>query len=305
MIDMLDINLPKAPRVSLDQWRALQAVVECGGFSQAAKRLNRSQSSVSYAVARLQEQLGVQLLEIHGRKAQLTDAGTALLRQSRQLLVDALELERFAHSLERGWEAEVQLVVDAAFPSGVLMQVLKQFAEVCPRTRVQLSEVVLSGADEALLEGRADLVIAGSVPQGFLGDAITDVEFIAVAHQHHPLHQSGRITTLQELRKELQVVIRDSGLYIKRDVGWLGAEQRWTVSSIDSAVEAVSAGLGFGWLPYHRITAQMNAGSLKALPLREGQTRRVQLFMIYGRPGHVGPATRRLAKLFEQVCQNE
>ena len=52
----------KAPRVTLDQWRTLQAVVDHGGFAQAAEALHRSQSSVSYTVARMQDQLGVPLL---------------------------------------------------------------------------------------------------------------------------------------------------------------------------------------------------------------------------------------------------
>ena len=65
----------KAPRVTLDQWRTLQAVVDHGGFAQAAEALHRSQSSVSYTVARMQDQLGVPLLRIDGRKAVLTEAG--------------------------------------------------------------------------------------------------------------------------------------------------------------------------------------------------------------------------------------
>ena len=65
----------KAPRVTLDQWRTLQAVVDHGGFAQAAEALHRSQSSVSYTVARMQEQLGAPLLRIDGRKAVLTEAG--------------------------------------------------------------------------------------------------------------------------------------------------------------------------------------------------------------------------------------
>ena len=73
----------KAPRVTLDQWRTLQAVVDHGGFAQAAEVLHRSQSSVSYTVARMQEQLGVPLLRIDGRKAVLTEAGDVLLRRSR------------------------------------------------------------------------------------------------------------------------------------------------------------------------------------------------------------------------------
>ena len=90
----------KGPRVSLEQWRVLQAVVDCGGYAQAAEYLHRSQSSVSYTVARLQEQLGIRLLQIEGRKAGLTEAGEALLRRSRHLLDAALDLEQFADSLE-------------------------------------------------------------------------------------------------------------------------------------------------------------------------------------------------------------
>ena len=47
----------KVPRVTLEQWRTLQAVIDSGGFAQAAEVLHRSQSSVSYTVARMQEQL--------------------------------------------------------------------------------------------------------------------------------------------------------------------------------------------------------------------------------------------------------
>ncbi len=298
---MIDRSPTKAPRTSLDQWRTLQAVVDAGGFAQAAQRLHRSQSSVSYAVAKLQQQLGVPLLEIQGRKAQLTKAGEQLLRRSRQLLGDAAELEQLAHSMVQGWEAEVVLVVDAAYPSGTLMQVLKQFAADCPTTRVQLDEVVLSGADEALLEGRADLAIASQVPQGFLGDPLLEVEFIAVAHRDHPFHQREEPLTSEALRRELQVVIRDSGLYLNRSTGWLGSEYRWTVSSLETALVAVSSGLGFSWLPTHLIKTELAQGLLLPLPLREGGEQRARLHLVFGRRAAPGPATQRLAQLFREV----
>ncbi len=298
---MIDRLTTKAPRTSLDQWRTLQTVVDAGGFAQAAQRLHRSQSSVSYAVAKLQEQLGVPLLEIQGRKAQLTKAGALLLRRSRQLLGDAAELEQLARSMVQGWEAEVVLVVDAAYPSSTLMQVLKQFAADCPATRIQLDEVVLSGADEALLEGRADLAIASQVPQGFLGDPLLEVEFIAVAHRDHPLHQYEAPLTSEALRRELQVVIRDSGLYLNRSIGWLGSEYRWTVSSLETAVVAVSSGLGFSWLPIHQINAELAQGLLLPLPLREGGQQQARLHLVFGRREAPGPATQRLAQLFREV----
>ena len=64
----------------------------------------------------------VALLRIDGRKAVLTEAGGVLLRRSRQLVKQASQLEDLAHHMEQGWEAEVRLVVDAAYPSARLVR---------------------------------------------------------------------------------------------------------------------------------------------------------------------------------------
>ena len=78
----------KPLKVSLDQWRALQAVVDYGGYAQAAAQMHRSQSSVSHAVAKLQTQLGVPLLRIEGRRAVLTTAGEVPFGESTQVNFD-------------------------------------------------------------------------------------------------------------------------------------------------------------------------------------------------------------------------
>jgi len=301
-IELFDNSVMNHPRVTLEQWRTLQAVIDHGGYAQAAEKLHRSQSSLSYTVAKLQQQLGMALLRIEGRKAVLTPAGEVLLRRSRQLVNDAAELEAVAHNLDQGWEPEINVVVDAAFPSAHLMAALKAFIPLSRGTRVQLNEVVLSGADEALLEGRADLVICGHVPQGFLGDQLIEVEFIAVAHRDHPLHQLKRDLTDEDLRREIQVVIRDSGVQLKRDVGWLGSSHRWTVTSIDKATDALVGGLGFGWVPLHHAIPYIESGELAPLPLREGQRRKIHLFMVFGQSERAGPATQKLAAILRENC---
>ena len=292
----------EATRVTLDQWRALQAVVDCGGYAQAAARLHRSQSSVSHAVARMQEQLGVRLLRVEGRKARLTEVGRVLLQQARQLLDDAARLESQARRLEQGWEAELRLVVDTAFPSALLMQALQHFMPLGQGTRVQLEEMVLSGVDEALQTGVADIAIGGQVPQGFLGDPLLHMEFIAVAHPEHPLHTLGRPLSVADLRCETQVVVRDSGTARKRDSGWLGAERRWTVSSLETALLAVCHGLGFAWLPDHLIAPALADARLKPLPLREGQRYSASLCLIVADPDQPGPAARELLRILRETA---
>ncbi|UVE18934.1 LysR family transcriptional regulator [Pseudomonas sp. LS44] len=289
----------KAPRVTLDQWRTLQAVVDNGGFAQAAEVLHRSQSSVSYTVARMQDQLGVPLLRIDGRKAVLTEAGAVLLRRSRHLVKQASQLEDLAHHMEQGWEAEVRLVVDAAYPIARLVRALSAFIPQSRGCRVRLREEVLSGVEEVLLEGVADLAISGLNIGGYLGEELNSVEFVAVAHPQHPLHLLQREVTFQDLEGHLQVVIRDSGRTQPRDVGWLGAEQRWTVGSLATASTFVASGLGFAWLPRHLIERELNESVLKPLPLDQGGSRRPSFYLYSNKEKVLGPATQILVDLIK------
>ncbi|OCX19157.1 LysR family transcriptional regulator [Stutzerimonas xanthomarina] len=289
----------KGPRVTLDQWRTLQAVVDHGSFVQAAEMLHRSQSSVSYTVARMQEQLGIPLLRVEGRKAVLTDAGEVLLRRSRQLVTQASQLEELAHHMEQGWEAEVRLVVDAAYPNARLIRALTEFMPKSRGCRVRLREEVLSGVEEILKDGTADLAITALDITGYLGAELGTVGFIAVAHANHPLHQLQRKLSVQDLQSQMQVVVRDSGQRQPRDAGWLGAEQRWTVGSLATSVAFVSSGLGFAWLPQHMIERELAEGILKPLPLIQGSIRRPQFYLYTNPDKPLGPATRILIELIK------
>jgi DNA-binding transcriptional LysR family regulator len=124
-------------KTSLEQWAVLAAVVDAGGFAQAALVLNRSQSAVSYAVARLQESLGLDLLVAEGRKSVLTAHGRTLLSRARALLKDLDTLELLARNLNSGWEAELTLVVDAAFPRPRLLNIIASLQKSCPTTQRQ------------------------------------------------------------------------------------------------------------------------------------------------------------------------
>jgi DNA-binding transcriptional LysR family regulator len=287
----------KAPRVTLDQWRTLQAVVDHGGFAQAALALHRSQSSVSYTIARMQEQLGVPLLTIEGRRAVLTEAGSVLLRRSRSLVQQASQLELLAWNMEQGWESEVQLVVDAAYPTERLTSALLAFMPRSQGCRVQLREEVLSGVEERLTEGAADLAISGLSISGYLPRQLNSVEFVAVAAPSHPLLKLQRQLTHSDLEDHLQIVIRDSGQRQPRDTGWLGAEQRWTVASLYTAAKMVISGLGFSWLPTQEVNAHLRSGALCELPLEQGGRRSHNLFLYANKNKPLGPATQILAEL--------
>lgn len=288
-------------KVTLEQWRMLHAVVEHGGFAQAAEALHKSQSTVSYAVNKLQQQLDVEILIIKGRKAELTEAGKVLIRRSRSLLKESDAIEKVADSLSQDWEGRITLGVDVIFPPQLLSTCLKRLSSECQQTHIELVETALSGTTDMLATGQADLVISGLVPQGFMGEPLMKVTFKAVAHKDHPLHQLDRPLSLDDLRQHRQIVIRDSG--IKRvDAGWLEATERWTVSHISTSVRMISQGLGFAWLPTAHVEQEMDSGVLKPLNLKPHGSRRHEIYLIYTDQDYVGPAVKSLANILKEVC---
>src|SRR4051794_22737242 len=120
--------MSSAPRISLEQWRALQAVVEAGGYAQAAERMHKSQSTLTYAVQKIEELLGLEVFRIQGRKAVLTDAGQVLYRRARTLLEEAAMLERGAAAMAQEWQPEIAIAVEVLFPTWLLLECLGEFA---------------------------------------------------------------------------------------------------------------------------------------------------------------------------------
>lgn len=296
--------LLRSPHVGLEQWRVLRAVVDAGGYAQAAEQLHKSQSTVTYAVQKLERLLGVKVFELRGRKAVLTADGQLLYRRAGALLEEAVTLENAARRLAGGWEPEIHLAVDSAFPTWLLLACLARFASERPNTRIDLLETVLGGTEEALLKHAVDVGVSTVVPPGFLGDPLIDLHLLAVAAPAHPLHAIGRPLTYHDLRKHRQLVIRDSGQLRRRSVGWLGAEARWTVSYKATSIRAVCMGLGFAWFPRSMIHDELATGALKPLCLREGGERHMTLYLIVPNRDLAGPGTLRLAELLHESAQS-
>jgi DNA-binding transcriptional LysR family regulator len=289
------------PRISLDQWRALLAVVDSGGYAQAAASLHKSQSAVTYAVQKMESLLGVTIFEVIGRKARLTATGEVLYRRAKSLVDEAGALENAAGSLAAGWEPELRLAVEIIFPTWLLLNCFNRFAEDRPETRIELHETVLSGTEEALLERRVDLAVCSEVPRGFIGDFLIRLRFIPVAHPDHPLHRLGRELTLQDLRKHRHLVIRDTGSQ-RRGGTWLGAEQVWTVSHKATSIHAAVMGLGFAWYPEEMVRGELDSGALKALPLREGGERWGNLYLVFADRDYAGPGALRMAEIIRDAA---
>jgi DNA-binding transcriptional LysR family regulator len=285
------------PYITLEQWRALIEVVDAGGYAQAAEKLSKSQSAVSYAVQKIESVLGVKAFEIQGRKAMLTPTGQMLYRRALALVNEAGDLERAAHKLSAGWEAVISIAAEILFPTEQLLDCLQRFGEESPNTRVELIESVMGGTSDALLSGLVDLAISPQLPPGFLGNVLMRIRLQAVAHADHPLHQQGRALSYRDLQSYRHVVIRDSGAKRDQRADTVEVDQRWTVSQVATSIKAVSMGYGFAWLPEAQIRDELQSGLLKPVALKEGSVREIPLYLIFANPDFAGPGVRRLADI--------
>lgn len=199
-------------RLSLDQLRVFVQVADSGSFLAAARKLARAQSAVSYAIASLEEQLGLLLFDRSGYRPQLTAPGEALLADARQVLdhVDSLQVR--ASSYARGQELEMALAVDVFFPLDCLVDLLQRFRAAFPAVTVRLEVEALGAVAERVIDGRAMLGILGTLPTtppNLMRITLPSVRLVAVVAPHHPLAKvKGRIAE-KMLLQQTQLVLSD------------------------------------------------------------------------------------------------
>ncbi|MFC3120635.1 LysR family transcriptional regulator [Agaribacter flavus] len=288
------------PKSTLEQWRILQAVVDYGGYAQAAKALNKSQSSLNHAVTKLQDLLDVKILETVGRKAVLTEAGKALLRRSRDLTNSVSSLEQLAVNINQDWEPEITLALDLAFPRNTIYQALKTFMPESRGSRLRIIDTVLTGTLDAITSASADIVISLALPKGYLGEPIRHIEFVLVCHPKHYLASLPQPISTETLSQHLQIVISDTSDSPKENQGWLKSELRWTVSQFDSAIDLLRQNLGFCWLPLHKVEHLLSTAKLTRLYLQGSSYKQSSAFLVIPKPEHKGPGVCLLEKLILQ-----
>lgn len=284
-------------KTTLEQWRIIQAVVDFGGYAHAAEKLNKSQSSLNHAVAKLQDQLGVQLLEVKGRKAFLTKAGEVMLRRSRLLSQSAQDLENLANSINQEWEPEINVAMELAFPQSLLNEALQAFQPHSRGSRINIIDSVLTGTEELITEGWADIALTAVIPRGHLGEPLANVTFLPICHPKHELISQASAISQEELAQHLQIVIKDTGKSPIERQGWLKAEQRWTVSRFEAAISLLLQGTGFCWLPEQFVESYIESGALCKINLQGGSFRSVTMSLVNPHSDRMGPGTKLLTQL--------
>jgi DNA-binding transcriptional LysR family regulator len=254
-------------RLSLEALAALDAIDRQGSFAAAAAQLHRVPSALTYTIRKLESGLGAKLFDRTGRRAKLTAAGRELLEEGRQLLALAGDLENRVRQVARGWEVELRITLDNMVPVESLLELIPQFDRLATGTRLRLAYEVLGGTWDALINGRADLVIgaSGEPPtlSGFVVREMSRVRFLFCVARSHPLAQADEPLRPAQILAHRAIAVGDSSrTEPPRTSGLLSGQQILVVPDFAAKVAAQRVGLGVGYLPEPLAKDEAKAGRL-------------------------------------------
>ncbi len=173
--------------MTLEQLRCLVALAEHGSFTRAAQALHLSQPALSLQIARLERELGVELLDRSQRPLRPTEVGERILHQARQVL-EALEGIR---ALARGeaWAGPLRLGVIPTVGPYLLPRLLPRFREAFPGVGLEVAELLTPAILAGLAEGRLDggLVATEEEAPGVQREALAQEAFYLYLAPGHPL----------------------------------------------------------------------------------------------------------------------
>jgi DNA-binding transcriptional LysR family regulator len=283
---------PKAP--TLDQISVFLAVVESGSFTAAARRLGRATSVISYAIANLENQLGVTLFtRAATARPQLTEAGRAILSDSRNLAIAVDGLLAKARGLISGLEAEVSLVVDVMWPAKKLVKALDDFRRKFPTVALRLQVETLGAVTHAVLGGGAAFGISG--PLELASDLLVrgpagSVKLVPVAAPTHPLALTQGPVSAAQAREHIQLVLTDrSTLTQGRDFGVLSV-RTWRLADLGAKHALLVAGMGWGNMPKPMVNEDLKRGRLVELKVEMPGEPVYPFHTVYRNDAPPGPA---------------
>jgi DNA-binding transcriptional LysR family regulator len=289
----------------LNDLLAFRAVAELTNFRRAAESVHLSQPAFSRRIDKLEQALGVRLLERTTRRVTLTAVGRDFERKVRELLDD---LDATLLGIRGGAVTRMGEVTVACVPSTVyyyLSQVIRRYHERCPKVRVKVLDAGANEVLAAVARGEADfgLNFIGAQEGELEFKPLVEERFVAAWRRDHPIAGLRRVSWAQLGQHDYISVGRSSGNRVLLDQALAGVEGRpqaiYEAQHVTTTLGLVEAGLGVAAVPSMAMPAADHP-LLVSVPLIEPiVTRKVGLIRRRGRS--LSPGAQQLYDLFSEV----
>lgn len=281
----------KDRHMNFSQLRCLVALAETGSFTEAAYTVSMTQSAVSHALAHLERELGVTLLE-RNRKGvvALTSAGKKIIPHARLLLIQAERIEQEAQAARGLARGKLRLGSIFSLCPGLLTGVLTRFQQAYPEIEVVLFEGTLQEVQEWITTGIIDLGFVFQATRTMKSTPLAaDAIHLFVAKGHHL--QAQATITANDLHQERLIMPKTGSAFLDMadfHPQVTGSSIRYQASDGATILAMVREGLGVTLLPRMMLPQQLEG--VVALPLDPPQP--VQIGLATQAGGAVSPGVR-------------
>jgi LysR family hydrogen peroxide-inducible transcriptional activator len=258
--------------VNLKDLKYLVALADTGHFGKAAERTFVSQPTLSAQLKKLEEYLGVKLVERQPKNVQLTDVGREVVSRARRMLDDGDEIVALARNNTDPLSGKLKLALIPTIGPYLLPRVMLKLRKALPNLNLMLYEHQTEALLKRLRDGEIDVgVLALPAPQdGLESRALYDEEFTVALPNHHPLAAKAAIKA-QDLKGHTLLLLedghclRDQALEVCSRVDVREVED-FRATSLETLRQMVVAGLGITLLP--ELAVQAPFGSQRGMATR-------------------------------------
>lgn len=260
--------------VTLRQLKVFEAAARLLSYTRTAEQLHLSQPAVSMQIKQLENNVGLPLFEMLGKKLYLTDAGHELYHYSKTIFEQLDEAESVIESMKGRRSGRLKISV-ATTASHFTTRLLAAFSKRFEGVSIELDVTNRENLRRQLEDNEPDLVIMGQPPGDLnvVAQAFMDNPLVIVAPVNHPLTNERNIP-LSRFAEE-RFVVRETGS------GTLGAIERFfnqhdvpfqtgiQMSNNEGIKQAVEAGLGLGIASIHTLELELETGHLALLDVED------------------------------------
>lgn len=283
----------------------IRRIVETGSYQKAAIACNYAQSTVTFQVRQVEEELGVRLFEKRDNHMVLTPQGEAVLPLIEQTLAAADSLAVYA-GRSGTLRPALRITMPETLFSYKMQEVLRAFKKDAPDVNMILQVMNCYAIYDALVQGETDIAIHYDVrnyPHNVVTKRLQTYPLVMVASPELDDETADFVTPnrkkhIYHIRNDADAVyIKMLDAYLKRKR--ITMDGCLDIRSIDAIKRGVMSNLGVAFLPRFAVEAELNAGLLRECPM-DMEHKEITAICAYGKERLHDPVTVRFLRELEQ-----
>ncbi|WP_447500492.1 LysR family transcriptional regulator [Acinetobacter oleivorans] len=279
-------------------------VLDTGSFSAAARKLNRVPSAVSMAVANLEAELGYTLFERTPRKVIPTPTALALEPQARIISEQLRLFSTHAHELSLGLESKLRIGVVSDVNTKLLFSSINKLADKFPLLNIEVITAPQDDILNSLYREEISLCLAGSdlniKMRENLQLVMTETVVATISSSHPLLQEKTKHFSIEELINIRQIVVASSDHEMTDSRSIIGA-MYWKTNSLQTAINMVEAGLGWGNFPLSLVQEKISQGHLVLLDFKNTKNHLpLSIYLIWLQDRPLSKAARELIQIIQE-----